>query len=205
VLRALVPEGEWVDDCDPGVRASFAAAVHTLRRSGVVVSTAKLPSLHRAQDLLDAHGTIVGADAYAAYGRLLTEPSGVEAATRRRLRGNADIGQAVEPLRAAMSLLRNSFREDLAGSVLLCPTVRHEPPRIADLLADDSAYDAANASALRTTMTLSYLGACGVTLPVPGVAGGLPTGLLVSAPAGDDGILLATADEISSRCSQRAA
>ncbi|MET0897513.1 MAG: PucR family transcriptional regulator ligand-binding domain-containing protein [Mycobacterium sp.] len=87
---------------------------------------------------------------------------------------------------------------DLAGAVLLCPTVRHEPPRIADLLVSDAAYDAANASTLRTTLVLSYLGACGVTLPVPGADSGMPSGLLLSAPAGEDGMLLATAAEVFS-------
>jgi len=37
----------------------------------------------------------------------------------------------------------------------------HEPPRIDELLASDELYDACNASTLRTTMVLSYLGACG--------------------------------------------
>lgn len=193
VLRAVIPAGEWVDGCSPGVRASFSAAVDALRRSGVVVTTSELRSLREAQDLLDTHGTIVGAEAWAAYGHLLAEPGGLEPATRRRLLGNADTADAVRPLRQSMPLLRNMFRAELAGGMLLCPTVRHEPPRIVDLLVSDAAYDAANASTLRTTMALSYLGACGVTLPVPGVECELPSGLLLSAPAGDDGVLLATA------------
>ena len=190
-LRAVIPAGEWVDDCSPGVRASFDAAVAALRRSGIDVSTVELPSLRQAQNLLDTHGTIVGADAYAVYGHL----PGTEPATRRRLLDSA--GVSPEPLRRSMAKLRSMFRQELAGAVLLCPTVRHEPPRVADLLASDAAYDAANASTLRTTMVLSFLGACGVTLPVPGVDGGLPSGLLLSAPDGDDAMLLATAVEFS--------
>ncbi|WP_149480822.1 amidase family protein [Mycolicibacterium sp. P1-18] len=193
VLRAVIPTGEWVDEASPGVRSSFSAAVDALRRNGVDVTSRELRSLTEAQHLLDTHGTIVGAEAWAAYGHLLAEAGGMEPATRRRLLHNADAVEAVKPLREAMPLLRSMFRAELAGAVLLCPTVRHEPPRIADLLASDAAYDAANASTLRTTMALSYLGACGVTLPVPGVDGGLPSGLLLSAPDGDDGTVLATA------------
>ncbi|WP_084356442.1 amidase family protein [Mycolicibacterium wolinskyi] len=193
--QLIIPAGEWVDDCSPGVHASFTAAVEALRRNGVVVTTRELPSLRQAQRLLDTHGTIVGAEAYAAFGALLADPAAMEAATRRRLRRNASA--AVAPLRAAMPLLRLRFRAELGGAIMLCPTVRHEPPHIADLLAGAAAYDAANASTLRTTMVLSYLGACGVTLPVPGVDDELPSGLLLSAPDGDDGVLLATAAEFS--------
>lgn len=196
-VRAVIPVGEWVDDCTPGVRTSFAAAVERLRADGVPIETAELPSLAHAQSLIDTHGTIVGADAYAAYGHLLSAPAGIEPATLRRLSRNAGSRAAADSLRAAMPALRRQFSAELAGAVLLCPTVRHEPPRIDDLLASDELYDAGNASTLRTTMMLSYLGACGVTLPLRGPSGPLPQGLLVSAPAGRDSALLACASRFT--------
>lgn len=196
-VRAVIPVGEWVDDCTPGVRTSFAAAVERLRADGVPIETAELPSLAHAQSLIDTHGTIVGADAYAAYGHLLSAPAGIEPATLRRLSRNAGSRAAADSLRAAMPALRRQFSAELAGAVLLCPTVRHEPPRIDDLLASDELYDAGNASTLRTTMMLSYLGACGVTLPLRGPSGPLPHGLLVSAPAGRDSALLACASRFT--------
>lgn len=177
--RLVIPAGEWIEDCTPGVRGAFGAAVDGLR-----CVTDPLESLAQTQRLFDEHGTIVGAEAYAAHGHI----EGIEPATRRRLMNSA--GTSPGPLRQAMPQLRALFREELAGSVLICPTVRHEPPLIADLLASDHAYDTANASTLRTTMALSYLGACGVSLPVPGA------GLLLSAPHGGDGMLLATASTV---------
>lgn len=183
VRRAVVPSGEWLEDCTPGIRASFEAAVDALRVEGVEIGVRRIDAMERAQYLMDVHGTIVGADAYAAYGALPLG-SDVEPATVRRLASNADAPGAVAPVRAAMGSLREQFAAELAGAVLLCPTVRHEPPRIDDLRSD-AAYDAINASTLRTTMVLSYLGACGVSLPMPG--GG---GMLVSAPAGDDEAVL---------------
>ncbi|CAN3130800.1 Amidase domain-containing protein [Mycobacterium sp. smrl_JER01] len=182
VREAVIPAGEWVDDCTPGVRSAFDAAVERLRACGMVVTVRPMASMQRAQRLLDRHGTIVAADAYSAYGHL----HGVEAATRRRLLHSADV--SVGPVRHAMALERRSFREELDGAVLICPTVRHEPPMVQALLADDAAYDAANASTLRTTMVLSYLGTCGVSLPLPSA------GLLISAPEGCDAAVLATAD-----------
>jgi aspartyl-tRNA(Asn)/glutamyl-tRNA(Gln) amidotransferase subunit A len=179
--RAVIPAGEWLDDCTPDIRSAFEDAVHRLQRTGITVTTRAVPALDQAQRLLDEHGTIVGAEAYAMYGGL----TGVEPATARRLRHNADV--TTELVRRAMPQLRSSFRTDLAGALLLCPTVRHGAPRIAELLASNTAYDAANASTLRTTMVLSYLGACGVSLPAPGA------GMLVSAPEGEDTTALATA------------
>jgi aspartyl-tRNA(Asn)/glutamyl-tRNA(Gln) amidotransferase subunit A len=96
-----------------------------------------------------------------------------------------------------MPALRRQFTTELAGAVLLCPTVRHEPPRIDELLAADDIYDACNVSTLRTTMVLSYLGTCGVTLPLRGVDRKSPSGLLVSAPAGRDSALLACASRFA--------
>lgn len=197
VLRVVIPAGEWVDDCTPGIRASFAAAVDGLRTAGVTITTAHLESLHGAQHLIDAHGTIVGADAFATYGHLLSTPTGIEPATRRRLARNGNAHHEVGLLRNALPALRRRFRDELSDAVLMCPTVRHEPPRIADLLTSDASYDAANASSLRTTMVLSHLGSCGVTLPVDG------TGLLISAPEGRDEALLAIASRLDqlTRCS----
>ncbi|BBY17393.1 amidase family protein [Mycolicibacterium litorale] len=189
--RVVIPAGEWVDDCTPAIRAAFESAVDSLRGGDVRVTTVRLASMERAQHLIDTYGTIVGADAYAAYGRLLGS-AGIEPATARRLARNAGAQEAVEPLRREMRTLRRQFAAELTGSVLLCPTVRHEPPRIADLLGSEATYDAVNASTLRTTMVLSYLGACGVTLPMTGRA---PAGMLVSAPAGDDDVVLAAASE----------
>jgi aspartyl-tRNA(Asn)/glutamyl-tRNA(Gln) amidotransferase subunit A len=189
VRRAVVPSGEWLDDCTPAVRSSFQSAVKALRDGGVDVTVEHVESMTRAQELLDAHGTIVGADAYETYGALLSTSADIEPATARRLARNADAPQSIRPVRSAMGPLRALFAAELAGAVLLCPTVRHEPPRIDDLLASDEVYDACNASTLRTTMVLSYLGACGVTLPMPG-----PMGMLVSAPDGDDDVVLAAAE-----------
>ena len=189
-IRAVIPAGEWIEDCTSSVSASFSRAIDTLRANGVSISTARLPSLQHAQRLMDEHGTIVGADAYAAYGHLLSASSAIEPATRRRLTRNAGTQGSVAKLHAAMPTLRHQFATELAGAVLLCPTVRHEPPRIEDLLASAELYDAYNASTLRTTMVLSYLGTCGVTLPLRGA------GLLMSAPEGSDSALLAYAAQL---------
>jgi aspartyl-tRNA(Asn)/glutamyl-tRNA(Gln) amidotransferase subunit A len=191
VIRAVVPAGEWTDDATPEVRSLFDGAIEALRGLGLDVDVAPVPALDQAQRLMDSHGTIVGAEAYAAYGRLLTEYVDIEPATRRRLARNADV--EVESLRSAMSPLRRQLEIELDGAVLLCPTVRHGPPRLEELLASDDLYDARNASTLRTTMALSYLGMCGISVPLREPNGKATVGLLASLPEGHDRRLLAFA------------
>lgn len=193
-IRVVVPEGEWIDECSPAVGALFDVAVGALRDNGVAVDVVPLTSLTEAQRLMDAHGTIVGAEAYARYGH---SPAAFEPATRRRLDSNVDTERTVGAVRSAMPSLRRRLATELGGVVLLCPTVRHEPPRIDDVLADDERYDASNASTLRTTMVLSYLGMCSISLPLAGPDGRSTVGLMASLPHGEDDRLLALADRIA--------
>jgi aspartyl-tRNA(Asn)/glutamyl-tRNA(Gln) amidotransferase subunit A len=92
-----------------------------------------------------------------------------------------------------MAPLRRQLEIELDGAVLLCPTVRHGPPRLEELLASDDLYDARNASTLRTTMALSYLGMCGISVPLRDPNGRATVGLLASLPEGHDRRLLAFA------------
>jgi aspartyl-tRNA(Asn)/glutamyl-tRNA(Gln) amidotransferase subunit A len=196
-IRAVIPAGEWIDDCTPGVRSLFDSAISALSDGGVTVTVADVHALQEAQRLMDAHGTIVGAEAYQAHGHLLTAPIEIEAATRRRLARNADTVTTVSTVRSAMTSLRQQLDTELAGAVLLCPTVRHEPPRRYELLASDDLYDAANASTLRTTMALSYLGMCSISLPLRERDGRSTVGLMASLPAGHDRRLLHIANRIA--------
>lgn len=190
-IRCVVPTGELVDDCDPSVAAAFKDTLSTLERSGVDVEHRRLPSLGEAQDLMDRHGTLNVAEAYHQHGHFLTAPEDVDPLVLRRL---ARFDAAGEPLvRAALPGLRARLTEELAGAVLLCPTVRDPAPPVAPLLADLDLMEAANRRALRTTLLLSYFGLPGVALPHGTLPGGLRGSLLVSTPAGDDDRLLAVA------------
>jgi aspartyl-tRNA(Asn)/glutamyl-tRNA(Gln) amidotransferase subunit A len=196
-IRAVVPEGEWIDDCTTGVRRLFDGAIDALRASGIAVDTVPLRSLADAQRLMDTHGTIVGAEAYARYGRCLSTSAALQPATKRRLAHNADVATTVPAVQSAMTSLRRRAATELAGAILLCPTVRHEPPRLDEVLASDDRYDARNASTLRTTMVMSYLGMCSISLPLRRPDGSSTVGLMASLPHGEDDRLLAAAGRIA--------
>lgn len=197
-LRFVVPRGEVIERCTPQVRKQFEASVEALREAGWGVTHEHLLSLQVAQKLLDEHGTIVGHEAAQRHGHLLVEASPIEQATRRRLERSLALGPGVSRVYAVMSALRAQLRDELAGQTLLCPTVAHPPPRTAALLLSDLAYDRLNASTLRTTMLLSYLGTCGVSVPLHHSSGSSTVGLLVSLPEGQDDRLLAAAEVIES-------
>ncbi|WP_330230624.1 amidase family protein [Nocardia sp. NBC_00508] len=191
--RFVIPAGEWSEDSTPGIARDFSGLVAELGAAGADIVSRALPSMSIAQDLMDRNGTIVGAEAFQLHRRRLGSTIPAEAATLRRLASNAHTGATVHRVYDAMRGLRRAFAAELDGATLLCPTVRHPPPAIADLDSDDIHYDRVNASTLRTTMLLSYLGTCGITLPTPASGPGPRSGALLSRPYGQDHDLLADA------------
>ncbi len=197
-LRLVVPEGdEVVESGQPEVRGWFDRHVRDLEAmDGVVVERRSISALRVAQDLMDEHGTIVAGDAYARYAHLLDDQraAGVDPAIIRRLRGAADLGDAAH-VRTRMASLRSVAVRQLAGALLICPTVRHAPPTVREVAQSPAAFDRLNESTLRTTMLLSYLGMPGVSLPLgTGRVAGL--GLLISGPLRSDGQVLRAASVV---------
>ena len=195
----VVPDHEIVSSCEPEVRTWFAREVMELdRRDDLVVEVRRVPVLSDAQALMDTHGTLVAADAYARYGRCLAGPTAgrLDGAVARRLRAAASLGPGIEVVRRSLPGLRKRLARELDGGVLLCPTVRHRPPLVSAVSAGAAAFDDLNASTLRTTMLLSYLGMPGVSVP-QGAGRGLGLGLLVSAAWGEDDRVLDAASTIA--------
>jgi aspartyl-tRNA(Asn)/glutamyl-tRNA(Gln) amidotransferase subunit A len=195
--RLVVPDDAVVQDCDPAVAAWFAAQVRQLAASGLRVEHRALPVLAEAQQLMDDHGTVVAADAWLRYGHLLTGPTAgsLDPAIARRLRAAAAVVGGTAVVRSEMTRLRRRLDEQLAGAYLVCPTVLHPPPPLAEVTRSAAAFDALNARTLRTTMLLSYLGMPGVSLPLSD-GGPQGIGLLVSTTHGRDLPLLDVAHRI---------
>ncbi|UUZ59933.1 amidase family protein [Nocardioides sp. B-3] len=164
----VVPDDAVVHDCDPFVSAWFAARVQRLAALGFRIEHRAVPVLAEAQRLMDDHGTVVAADARLRYGHLLTGPEGdlLDPAVARRLRAGAGVVGGTVVVRSEMARLRRQLDGQLDGGYLICPTVRHSPPSLAEVTRSAAAYDALNARTLRTTMLLSYLGMPGVNLPL---------------------------------------
>ncbi|GGR40422.1 hypothetical protein GCM10010197_01740 [Nocardioides luteus] len=197
-VRLVVPEDEVVADVAPEVAAWFRGAVEELSvLDDVRVERRPLPVLAAAQELMDRHGTLVAAEAFCGYGRLLDGTSAglLDSAVVRRLRLASRVVSTVGPVRAHMTTLRERVAAELDGGLLLCPTVRDAPPAVSLVTASADVFDRWNARILRTTMLLSYLGMPGVSVPRgDGRRRGL--GLLVSAPDGHDRAVIRAAQLI---------
>jgi aspartyl-tRNA(Asn)/glutamyl-tRNA(Gln) amidotransferase subunit A len=200
-LQVVVPQGELINDCHPKVAAGFAEATAYLASAGIQVTVRNISAVSKAQELMDTCGTIVGREAARNHGHTSKDQHGhLQAPTARRLARDYSTGPGLRRLYDALPALRRRYVAELDGALLLCPTVRLPPPEVAVLNADASLFDAVNARALRTTMVLSYLGACGVSCPAPSLAG--LSGLLLSAPQGDDERLLRAAQIVANATRQ---
>ena len=203
-LRLVIPDGdEIVEGCDPDVRRWFEHEVRVLERAGLTIERRSVPGLRLAQELMDEHGTIVAADAYARYRHLIESPRAAEVdqAVVRRLRAAAGRAAEVEMVRSRQASLRSAAVRQLGDAMLLCPTVRHAPPTLRELTRSPATFDRLNASTLRTTMLLSYLGMPGVSFPA-GAGRALGFGMLISGPPGSDGRVLSAASVIEATTSR---
>lgn len=199
-LRLVVASGELVDSCSPGIAAAFAAVLTALSEAGISITARRFSSLDDAQTLMDSCGTVVGHEAGPnILGRGL-DTRRMQAATLRRLERSARANVGPARLYGQLPELRRRFRAELGDAILVCPTVRIPPPPVSAVLDDSERHDEANLQALRSTMVLSYLGACGLSCPAPAFAG--ESGLLLSGAHGDDDQLLcaaATVENVLSR------
>jgi aspartyl-tRNA(Asn)/glutamyl-tRNA(Gln) amidotransferase subunit A len=78
------------------------------------------------------------------------------------------------------------------ADLIVCPTVSISPPTVA-AVAEADAYRQANLAILRNAAPVNLLGLCAVTIPVALDGAGLPVGLQIIAPGGEDERAIAAA------------
>ena len=98
-----------------------------------------------------------------------------------------DAARAKQGLAQAALALHERIRRH---GVFLMPTAASGAPPIAALEADSEVYRAANIAALRNTRLANYLNCCALTLPCGRDQNGVPVGLMLMAPPGDEEHLL---------------
>ncbi len=193
--RLCVPVGGLCADMDPEVEAVFEATVDRLAGQGWHITRRPLASLETVADLLAELGSLATWEAAGVHRHLLEHPDQVAALdplVGLRLAAGADMPLArVEALRIARPGLIRQFAAELAGDLLLVPSVCCNAPRRADCDASLAEMMAINVRVLRNTMILSFVDAPGVSLPMG--AAGRPMGVLLSGGAGDDAPVLGAA------------
>ncbi|WP_095183919.1 amidase [Pseudomonas sp. Irchel 3H9] len=183
-------------DVEPAVRNNLLSAVVQLKAQGALIEERECPTFQATLDLIKHHGWLGAFEAFALHQTLLdsADAEQLDPRVRRRLEAARALpASQLIHLTDARRRLQQQLLDDLDGAILITPTVAHVAPALAPLENDDDLFVNTNLATLRLTMPGSFLDMPGVTLPSGRDAQGLPTGLLLSAPTGEDARLLRAA------------
>ncbi|MDE0392728.1 MAG: amidase family protein [Rhodospirillales bacterium] len=178
---------------DPGVEAAARGAVERLRAAGCAIEETPVPEFDTVEELVGRFGAYHAAECHALWHDVIeANPDLIYAPIYERIRVGAempatDAARAKQGLDEAAPALHARIRRH---GVFLMPTAAESPPPIAALEADDEVYRAANTAALRNTRLGNYLNCCALTLPCGRDRNGVPVGLMLMAPPGDEERLL---------------
>lgn len=192
----VVPTSVVFDEAEAGVVAAFESGLARLAAAGARIERRTFPLFDEVLALGARHGALVTAEAYALHrARLETDAAAMDPRVANRVALGSRIAMAdYVALLAARRRMVAAFAEEIGpDSLLVHPTVAHVAPKIAPLLADDALFVATNIRTLRNTMLTNFLDGCGVSLPCGAGEEGMPVGLLLSAPHGQDDRLLSAA------------
>jgi len=193
-LRVAMPHcGIW-DDCQADVSRVLRAAISDLKASGCGVSEVEGRLLDDAHQLYMTGG-IAGAECMAFLKRdlpewldLLHPTVGSRLATAPGL--DSDLYRTSVATRAALMSQADALFDK--ADVVALPASMATPAPVSEL-GDLERYGKTNATALRPTCPISMLGLCAITLPVGLDDAGMPVGLQLVAPSGQDEALLGAA------------
>ena len=178
---------------DPHVEATSRGAVERLRAAGCAIDETPVPEFDEAEALVGRLGPYHAAECHALWYDVIESRSElVYTPIQERIRSGArmsatDAARARQGLDEIAKRLHARIRRH---GVLVMPTVAVSPPPIADLEADFEVYRAANVAVLRNTRLANYLACCALTLPCGRDGNGVPVGLMLMAPPGDEERLL---------------
>ncbi|KPG72305.1 amidase [Pseudomonas libanensis] len=196
-----VLEQGTLDTIEPVVRINLLHAVDQLKAAGALVEVRPSATFQAALALIEAHGWLGSFEAFALHEALLdsADAEQLDPRVRRRLEAARSLpASQLMHLIEGRRRLQQQLIDDLDGALLITPTVAHVAPALAALESDDELFVTTNLTTLRLTMPGSLLDMPGVSLPSGRDAQGLPTGLLLSAPTGEDARLLRAALAVES-------
>jgi aspartyl-tRNA(Asn)/glutamyl-tRNA(Gln) amidotransferase subunit A len=193
-LRLAIPQTLMLDELQPAVAEAFQRALGQLSRAGAHLVELSLGELAEVAQI-NAPGGFSAVEAYAVHRLALRDRRGdFDPRVAARLASGEGVSAAdyiVMQQRRRDWIARMGHR--LAGfDALACPTVPLTAPLMAELIASDEAFFAANRLLLRNTFPINFLDGCAFTLPCQ-APGDLPVGLMLAAPGGHDAALAGVA------------
>ncbi|MBY8948112.1 amidase [Pseudomonas sp. SH10-3B] len=194
--QRFVLEQGVLADVEPAVRNNLLRAVERMKAQGALIDERESTAFQATLNLIKHHGWLGAFEAFALHQALLdsADAEQLDPRVRRRLEAARALpASQLIHLTEARRRLQQQLLDELDGAILITPTVAHVAPALAPLEADDELFVNTNLATLRLTMPGSLLDMPGVSLPSGVDALGLPTGLLLSAPSGEDARLLRAA------------
>ncbi|WP_332608045.1 amidase [Achromobacter sp. ESBL13] len=191
-LRLAVPTTLALDAMDKHVADSFAAAVARLKEAGAQVDEIAIPEFAEVGGI-NSKGGFTAAEAWAWHRDLIAragkryDPRVVSRIMRGQDMSAADYIDLLDAREAWVAAVDHR----IAGyDALIMPTTPIVAPAVADLVASDEAYYAANGLILRNPTLINFLDGCALSLPchAPDTA---PVGLMIAGSNGADRRILA--------------
>lgn len=203
IPHSLAGRRFWVDQAvlddarvEPAVRDNLLHCLSVLKDHGALIDLRPSPAFQATLQLIELQGWLGAPEAFALHQPLLDSDAAtrLDPRVRRRLEAaRAFPASQLINLHSARNRLQQQMTDELDGAFLITPSVSHVAPPLSPLEADDELFVHTNLATLRLTMPGSLLDLPGVSLPSGRDALGLPTGMLISAPAGEDFRLLRAA------------
>ncbi|MCZ6511329.1 MAG: amidase [Alphaproteobacteria bacterium] len=181
-------------DCDPGVAEGVKAALDELAAAGARISSVEVPELEDSIAMFKRGG--LAAPEFASFINnemtAFRDDLDPNVAARFEAMESVEAGEYMARCSQRLDLVRR-VRDSMAGfDAIVGPTIAITPPTV-DEVADPRSYHRANMGASRNTSTVNMLDLCAVTMPVALDAAGMPVGLHIICPLGEDETALAIA------------
>ena len=191
----VIPSNYGMDDLEPAVSKAFDTAVGRLTAAGFAVGKARIDALEQLKALPIWHFASIECraeyDHAYKHHKELIDP---------RIAGSTRMGRAdeVDAVAYRKTLNRRAdlielFRREMAGKVLLMPTVPILPPSF-EALEDDDAFSRINLQVLRNPSIANVMDSCSISVPY--ARDGAPIGIMMTACGGHDRALLSLAAEV---------
>ncbi len=193
VVLAL-PDRIVTDFLDEVTAAAFERALGRLTAAGARIQTVSFPALAKI-GAATAGTSLAACEAYAWHrGVLARGGARYDRRVRMRIEAGADASAAdyIDALAARQAICAEMDAATAEYHALIMPTVQIVAPPIAELEADDDAYNRANGLMLRNPSLFNFLDRCAISLPChrPGDAA---TGLMLVGETMGDAALFALA------------
>jgi aspartyl-tRNA(Asn)/glutamyl-tRNA(Gln) amidotransferase subunit A len=176
-----IPRKYFFDDLDPDVGVAVEKAIAQLTAMASRTRELDLP--------VDPDRTLQSAEAYAYHRkRVASSPELYDPETLRRIRSGEHVSES--QYRSALQDLQQ-VRQEIAATfeeidVFVMPTTPIPAPRIADLMNDRSLLRPAELLLLRNTRPINVWGLPAISVPCGFTKEGLPVGLQIVGPPGDE-------------------